>query len=242
MKLETLANMWTKRVAREWGNFAEDLTTHAEEPPLVLIRRLAGPTPTAAALTAPDKLANVAGALAPIIDRAAAAQDVDEISIAVLELLDLANAVECVGGTLAPPTHAAFRTWLPRITIRRDDENEMWYWSVGFAALAFDDSATARRFAGVDIHASFGFKPGETFGFNLQGLLRHLAGALEVGADLEAIRPAWNECLDNFETQWTAHRVDGATLLWIARVVYARVGGAQVATVAKQIHNEVSST
>ena len=61
----------------------------------------------------------------------------------------------------------------------------------------------------------------------------------EARATVDAVEPAWREILDNFETQWSANRVDVSTLLWIARIVHHRIGGNALASVARWLHDEV---
>jgi hypothetical protein len=242
MTLEPFAKAWTTHLTRNWQKYVAQIAKSDELDPMIATNRLSGTTPVAAAIAAPDTLAKVASSLAQLIDRSAAAEAVkhrERMPAGTSTLLDLSNAVECVGGVLSGATVATFRSWLPIIKVDRDDEFQHWYWNVGFAALALDEQITYRRFAGVAIDADLGFRPGALHGFNLQGVVRHLAGAVEGRAGVAAIEPAWREILTNYEIQRSAGTIHASTLLWIARIVYHRIGGRPLAAVARCLHDEV---
>jgi len=243
VSFDKLVIAWTKRATLDWQQYTESIAEALAEPdPIVGVRLVKGAIPIATALAQPDKLAGEAGRLVPLVDRAVAASDVDRappLPASTIVLVDLANVLACVGGSVAEATTAAIVRWLPEIDIRRDEEIQSWYWNTGFAAVALDEPATYRRFAGVHDPGPLAFEPGATHGHNLQAVIRHLAAAIETKASFDAIEPAWREVLDDFEVQWSAGRVDAATLLWIARIVYHRIGGHPLGEVARRLHDEV---
>jgi len=198
-----------------------------------------------ASFVVPDDVAAKMGPVAPVVDRAIAAANAaapadQSIGIQVIPMMHLANALECTGVPVTAATIATMRRWLPRIGAKRDDAMAHWYWSVGFAALALDDKPTYRRIAGLDTNAPLAVTPGETVGFNLQGLLRHLAGAVEHDAGAAAIAPAWDELIDNFATHWSADSANEGTLLWMARCVYHRIGKHPLGSVAARLRDDLA--
>jgi hypothetical protein len=154
----------------------------------------------------------------------------------VVDLLDLANVIECTHQARPAATRNTLRSWLPRIAVSRDDERTASYWSVGYAALALGDQATVARFA-----PARPFTAGATFEFNQQGLLAHLAAAVASRAKLADVMPAWQDLLASFGPLRQSNSADGGTLLWIARCVFHLVGGAPVETVTRRLHDELWS-
>ena len=81
------------------------------------------------------------------------------------------------------------------------------------------------------------FTAGQVFQFNLQALLRHLAGAVDQHAPIADVLPAWADLLQNYAAMRSANSIDAGTLLWIARVVFHRIGGFPVGEVAQRVHD-----
>lgn len=200
-----------------------------------------------AALVAPQKLAVVAPTLASIVDAVVAelaskfSTDAT-VTVNALGPMELGNDVECVGAPLAAATRETIIGWIPRMDVKRDAEWASWFWTTGFLALGLGDQRIYRRFTGVPHDAPIPFQPGQTFGFNLQGLAAHLAGAIETRASIEAVMPAFEEFLCNLESLHIASRsAEESTALAIARVVYHRIGGIPLAKVAEHLRDKLAA-
>jgi len=194
------------------------------------------------AIAAPEQIALDLRALAPIVERAVAEEQArlsseGQISFGLMDLLDLANALECVGCALDPSSWDLMRGWLPRLRVKRNDARAHYYWNAGFGAFALDERRTYERIGAIDSRRPVEFVAGETFEFNMQGLLRHLASAVESRARLDDVLPAWNDLLCRFALLRDSHSIDLGTLLWIARIVFHRIGGAALGEVARRFHD-----
>lgn len=235
---------WQNRVRRSWSDTVKDLSRAAASPKTTYAT-LVGYTNTllAAAVVQPSEVERDLASLAPAIDRAvgrAAAEMLDHpIAPSVLEVLDLGNALECVGCSLAEATRDVFRDWLARIELTRDDPQMFHTWSAGLAALALDVRPTYRRVAARAGDGKLSFTAGEKIGFNLQALLGHLAAAVENHASLADVTPAWQELLSNYPTLYDGASVRPGTLLWAARVVHHRIGGAPLGEVARRLQDDI---
>lgn len=106
----------------------------------------------------------------------------------------------------------------------------------GFMAIALDEP---RVYRGIIAHAgepTLPFTAGETTGPNVQGLLTHLAGAVEHGAPPEAVLPAVGDLTDHYIHLQQAKLVDSSALFWSGFVVHHRLGGRPLATFADWLH------
>lgn len=196
--------------------------------------------------------------LAPVFDRSIA-QESETYGAAPVLLsnyvgrLNLGNIFECLGLPLAPRTQEIMRAWAPRIEVDRDEDPTHVYWSLAFAALAMGDRMTYLRLGGFrganravpdPSHAGpplgpFPLIPHQRFGFNQQGFLHHLAGAIERGGTFEDIAPAWEEYLINFPTLSQSRSVHLNTLLWVARCVFHRIAGHPLGETAARLHDAI---
>ena len=70
----------------------------------------------------------------------------------------------------------------------------------------------------------------------MQGLLIHLAGAVENRASFEDVRPAWEDFLRSLWNLINANSADDGTVLWIARTVFHRIAGEPLGAVARCLH------
>lgn len=235
---------WQNRLKREWPDVVKELKRVAASPKTGH-QTLAGYTSTLvlAAVVQPDDVQRQVAPLAATVDRVVAGVAKDmaghTISTAFLELLDLGNALQCAGCALADATLDVFRDWLGRMQLTRDDPNMFEVWSAGFAALALDERDTYRTIAARAGEAKLAFTPGETFGFNMQALLGHLAAAVENDASLADVTPAWQELLGNYGTLYDGASVRPGMLLWAARVVHHRIAGAPIGEVALRLHDDI---
>lgn len=196
-----------------------------------------------AAVVHPGEVAADVAPLAAVLDRGAArsAEEMvgQRIRPSLLQLLDLGNALECVGLSIADATKDIFRDWLARMELDRNTPNMDEVWSAGFAALALDERPTYRRVAACAGEATLPFTPGETFGFNLQALLGHMAAAVENKASLADVTPAWHELLGNYHLLYDTSSIRPGTLLWMARVVHHRIGGAPLGEVGQRLQDDI---
>lgn len=157
----------------------------------------------------------------------------EEKSVLDLTLASVANLLACCGHS--DETRPAAE-WLWEIEADRNSEPSM-YWERASAALALDVKPLYRALAGHEPDQPLPFAPGARFGGNLQGFLAHLGGAVETGADFEAIRPAWDEFLGNLERHHEANELGMDSLFWIARVVGHRIVGQPLGTIAQWFHD-----
>jgi hypothetical protein len=247
MSLADVIAGWERRVQRGWQELAGEI-------PEVVGRASSGSaydavsgyiTPLMApVLVVPGEAARALSPLAPLVDRAAAEVDAqhspaERVAVHAVGLMNLGNALQSIGCDLGPGTIDRFRGWVSRLDAGRNDPQAYWYWSGGFAALALDERVTYRRYAGRGPKDALSFQPGQTFEFNLQGLMEHLAAAIEAGAKLDGVRPAWQDFLRQLDKLRAANTVDPGTVLWIARVVHHRIGGAPLGQVARRAHDDI---
>lgn len=231
------------RIDEDWDDFAERAlraaaearTGVASERVVVLDRNeLPG-----AVIAAPEKLAAIGESLRPMIEAAIREEDAaaqGELAIHVIPVMSAANAIECVGVVVSSSTRATMAAWIPRLSVKRDDERASWYWTTAFASLVLCEPRVYRGFAGVDPEHSAGFQAGQTFGLDLQGFARHLAGAIETRANVESVLPAFREVIQNFSNHRASASATEHTLLWMARAVFERVGGSPTGEVAHRLH------
>jgi len=245
MSLSDKLGGWHNRVAATWPDVVKELRRAAASPKTgyaTLVPYAAELLP--AVVVHPDQVRGKLGTLAAAVDRAVARRAAEmppdrAIPAAFLELLDVANALECVGCPLADASHETFRDWLARMELSRDDPQPFHLWSAGFAALALGERATYRRLAARAGEATLSFIAGQTYGFNLQALLGHLAAAVENRAPAAAVMPAWEELLRNYEALYDVASLRLGTVLWTARVVHHRIGGAPVGEVAQRLRDDL---
>jgi hypothetical protein len=198
------------------------------------------------AIVEPATITPTIASLTPFVERAAA-EDQSEIgpddrcSPALFETINLGNVIECVGGTLSPETHAIFRDWIERIHATRDDADTSAFWSKYFTALAFDDKLTYRRgIPGPALDEALDPpSPGTKAGPNLRVFLRHLAAVVEHRAPYATIAAGWEEFLERFPRARDELTLDPGSLLWAARVVYHRIAGHPLGTVAQHLHDDL---
>lgn len=259
MSLEREITGWLNGARREWETIEEQL-------PQVVERAHSGPARIAIEFWHRDLwdpvLATPARAgreLSPFVSIAEhAVADEQErlplegaISHVLLNLVDLCNALETVGHRVMRECWERMRTWLSRVQVTRDDELGHFYWTTGFAALALGDRLTYSRIAGyvggllaepdpsalTEPRGRFSFQPGRKCQFNMQGLLRYLAGAVEQRAAFEDVVPAWEDLLWSYPALRASRSLDPGTLLWIARIVFHKVGGCPLGEVAQRLHD-----
>jgi len=193
--------------------------------------------PTAVLAWGPQKIAPLAARLAPLLGPAMAANaTLEHRSTRVLGIGTLANLLACCG---LPDETAPVAEWLREIETSKDEESSAQHWNRAFAALALDQQELYRALGGADPKKPLPVTPPAAFGGNLQGLLRHLGGAVENGAGWPAVERAWRDLVANLERHEDARSIDRDTPFWIARIVHHRIAGAPLGEVAQWLHTEI---
>jgi hypothetical protein len=194
---------------------------------------------TATLAWGPSRIAPVAARVEPLLPPAMAARTTKVPKSAVeLGVANLANLLACCGHR---DLTAPISEWLSEIQTSKDEEPFDWHWDRGFASLALDRKKLYRALAGVGPDDPLKVEPGKKFGGNLQGLLRHLAAAVEQRAGFAAIEPAWRDLVANLRRHEQSGQIGRATPFWIARIVHHRIGGAPLGEVAGWLHEQIAA-
>lgn len=192
---------------------------------------------TAVLAWGPGRVANLATRIEPLIEPALTARSaLTEKSIVELAIANLANVLACCG--YSDETGQASE-WMSEIRTRSDEEPSYHHWNRAFAALALGRKKLYRALSGVDPDQPLALTPSRGFGGNLQGLLRHLGGAVEHCAGFDTIEPAWRDFVTNLNRHEDTRQVDRETPFWVARVVHHQIGSAPLGSVAQWLHEEI---
>jgi len=191
------------------------------------------------------ELQPIAHIVAPAVENALSFEQHDRLIPS--DLLDRIHTVclyEIVGMDLGPEVLASFRPYLIRIrTDANDPDYRSWHWDRGLIALALDEPKTWRSIVGLLSGESLTFQPGATFQFNVQGLLRHLAAAIEHKADVADVLPAFHDLIRCAPLMWssTPEQANQYTCLWAARLVHHHIGGHPLGTVGQFFYDAVQA-
>jgi hypothetical protein len=229
---------WQQHVADNWEREVQRGMTPALErartdPKRLSLLGFALLTPAALA-EGPARIEPQARELSALIGPAMAARP-EQKTIGDLGIGSLANLLACCG---YPDETAPLADWLYEIETHKD-RDPLCHWARGFAALALDVVPLYRALGGHPPDEPVPFTAGERCGWNVQGFLRHLAGAVETGARFEDVRPALDEFLNNWGTHAKLNNLDKDALVWIARVVRHRIAGEPLCGVAQWLHEYV---
>ncbi len=107
-----------------------------------------------------------------------------------------------------------------------------------FAATAHGLGDLAAAFAYGKSRAG-AFKPGETFGPNLQALVHYLVQAVETGASGEDVDPAIRDALQVFPYKLQDDQLGWGDLGWLGRIRFHQLGGAPLGEVADRMFDYV---
>ena len=183
--------------------------------------------------------------VAPAVENYLGFQQHDhEIAASLLVHAHTACLYEIVGMDLGPEVLASFRPYLIRVmTDAHDPDYRSWHWDRGLIALALDEPKTWRSIVGLLSGESLTFQPGATFQFNVQGLLRHLAAAIEHKADVADVLPAFHDLIRCAPLMWssTPEQANQYTCLWAARLVHHHIGGHPLGTVGQFFYDAVQA-
>lgn len=108
--------------------------------------------------------------------------------------------------------------------------------SCGLLAAALGLDGPARQLLGVSLPA---FQPGQRHDDDPARLGCYLLDAIAARAPLAAVEPAWQGFLRNFPRLLAAGAANWVMVHAVARLVWARVGGMPVATLAAHTHRQV---
>lgn len=182
----------------------------------------------------PSKIESVNQELSALMPAVLAARPAHR-STAEIAVGSVANLLACCG--YADET-GLLGDWLYEIETSNADSSTARHWSRAFAALSLD-VPLYRPLAAGDQAIPLPFTPGQRFGGNVQGLLRHLGGAVDAGATWQDVQPSWDDVLDNFTMHKKSRQLDYPTLFWIARVVHHRIAGRPLGEVGDWLHRYV---
>jgi hypothetical protein len=161
------------------------------------------------------------------------------LSTVILDLSDTTNAFEILGFDVPPSVLESFREYLPAIHVPR--EFPAWSWRKGFTALALNERRVWTMIAGYIPGQAIPFKPGETFEFNVQGLLAHLGAACLVGASFEDVKPAFWQFMQCADTLFSIHQIEYELILWVARIVFHHIAGEPLGSVADLLYTTIQT-
>ncbi|HWO21741.1 MAG TPA: hypothetical protein VNO30_23385 [Kofleriaceae bacterium] len=161
------------------------------------------------------------------------------LSTAILTLSDATNAFEIIGFDVPPSVLESFRRYLVAIDVPR--ESPALSWIRGFTALALNERRVWTMIAGYIPGQAIPFRPGETFEFNVQGLLAHLGAARLVGASFEDVRPAFWHFMMCADMLFDVNQIDYELVLWIARVVFHHIAGEPLGSVADLLYTTIQT-
>lgn len=160
--------------------------------------------------------------------------------LAILHTCDLINALQSVGHRVPDRTVDIMARWSSDVQLTRAFEPVQYYWRLGFIALALDRRPVYYRIAGYNVDGAIRFTGPQAFQFNMQGLLGHLAGAIENQVPVRDVLTAWRDVLRSFYELWRADMLDVASLLWIARIIHHRIAKKPLVEVADFFRDSVA--
>lgn len=183
------------------------------------------------------------GSMAALLPAATAAYRVSvegeyPLSTATLSVLDTVCLFEILGESVDASILAGLADLLGRVETSRKDESRAAHWHRGFTALAVCEPSVWRGVAGL-MPGPLEFRAGAAFGPNVQGLLAHLAAAIEHRAPLNDVMPAWKTTLAVVERLVEVLELKYETLFWIARIVYHDIGGEPLGRVGERLYADV---
>jgi hypothetical protein len=149
---------------------------------------------------------------------------------ALIAIVDLIDAIECIGGPLRSTCSVIARSWLGDLGGIAGLERLR----VAMAAFAWNDLIIAHRHLGVaDVTA--GYDRAAAYSGDLGAAIRHVMGAAQAGDKMFAVEPM----LESVVLAARELGLDEPTLLWLARLVFHDVGGAGLGEVAAKAHGFV---
>lgn len=134
------------------------------------------------------------------------------------QALTMGLLARCCGLPFADELDAA--SWLE--VLARDNSRTESSFELGLLTLAYGHPEHLPR---IIFGTTPAFEPGLRFGFNTQGFTHYLAAAMNTGAELDDVAPAWREFLAAFPHKLAAQTLSWSGLLAAAYVVHHRIQG-----------------
>jgi hypothetical protein len=160
-------------------------------------------------------------------------------AVRAVGLLNYLNAARCCGAEVPSQADGVEPVWLQQIAQFQGDLTESESKTMALAVLASALVDLVPTFiGGAPVLADF--KPGETFGFNVQGFVRYVAAAIRAGAASEAVELAWRDFVDSFPRKLASQTLGWVDLLWAARSMMVHFEHRPVETVAAALHEFVT--
>jgi hypothetical protein len=177
-------------------------------------------------------LAQLAPFYPPSAEQAAQAGAPGARPLIALSVLSYGNLARCVGDS---PLPSATEQAIAEVAVRgKKVLNEFDQQALAAACLAIGLPARALKL--LDHDEPPPFKPGQKFDANVAGLLDYLYAAMKVGAAEKDVQPAWLAMHATFPWNLSAKVIKWSTLMWVARVVFGRIGGRPDAEIAGAVH------
>jgi hypothetical protein len=137
-------------------------------------------------------------------------------------LLQLASAVclyEVVGLSVSERPYERITPHLAAVPTSRDAESIHVHWNKALIGLALDEPSAYRGVLALASDTDHTFVPGQTFGFNVWGTIRHFVAARAARAFKNDFTGAWREFLQNYPTHVETRSANLETVLWMGRFV-----------------------
>lgn len=158
-----------------------------------------------------------------------------ELTPGELTLMDHANLFACCG---YPDLTPYFHERLGEMQTDRNGRFPERHHARILAGIASRDRALYRALVGsmAPLEEALRFAAGERHGFNSQAFLAYLAAAVEVGASVGDVWPAFEELVHNFPRKEESGDFDGACLFWVARIIHHELGRRPLAQTCTWLH------
>jgi len=154
-----------------------------------------------------------------------------------LAVLDLVNALMCVGARVWPELEAwTQRTLSELATVGPPLAARM---RVGFAAIVYDELNVAVEIA-PEVPSSF--VGSLEFSNDVPALLGYLVLAARENAVARTLHAAWNRVANELTELCGSGQLDEAAVLWLARVIYQRFEAQPVGRIAALAHDHLWTT
>jgi hypothetical protein len=242
--LRTYQAIWQFNADLDWPELLAGIAQYASAPPGTahsgMVATLAGTALATGAVRGHvlGPLVELAARDLAVLEREAATGLVGWSWMPLIDQLGVFAAMGAHGADALLPRAAGC---LPSIRTARTDDPVVYYWNRGLAALALDLPAIYRPMGGMDLRSRLAFNAGARFELNLQGLLAHLAAAVEQQVGQPACEPAWHQVLANYPVLFRAHMLNAESLVWIAAILHHRVVGRALATAADYARDSVAA-
>ncbi|EHR71160.1 hypothetical protein BurJ1DRAFT_2324 [Burkholderiales bacterium JOSHI_001] len=151
-------------------------------------------------------------------------------------LLGFVMVAQNAGALPEGALQAEMARWAERLAHRQPPADLDARTSCGLLTAALAIDTPARQLCGVSLPA---FQAGQRFDNDMARLTCYLLDAIAAQAPLAAVEPAWQGFLRNFPRLLAAGAANWVTPHAVARLVWARVGGMPVGTMAAHTHRQV---